>query len=86
MRETFGRHFEENDEEMAVKLRRQIRPGRRNSKPRWRRFLLQSEKCTENHFSWVGHQLDRIFITDVSSPIIFSSMKKYNILFTKIFF
>ena len=45
MRETFGRHFEENDEEMAVKLRRQIRPGRRNSKPRWRRLLLQSENA-----------------------------------------
>jgi hypothetical protein len=45
VRETFGRHFEENDEEMAVKLRRQIRPGRRNSKPRWRRLLLQSENA-----------------------------------------
>jgi hypothetical protein len=45
VRETFGRHFEENDEEMAVELRRQIRPGRRNSKPRWRRLLLQSENA-----------------------------------------
>jgi hypothetical protein len=45
VRETFGRHFEENDEEMAVKLRRQIRPGRRNSKPKWRRLLLQSENA-----------------------------------------
>ncbi|CAB3984595.1 Hypothetical predicted protein [Paramuricea clavata] len=30
---------------MAVKLRRPIRPGRRNSKPRWRRLLLQSENA-----------------------------------------
>ncbi|CAB4003169.1 Hypothetical predicted protein, partial [Paramuricea clavata] len=49
---------------MAVKLTPKIRQGRRTSKPRWRCLLLQSEKCTENHFRWVEHQLYRIFITD----------------------
>jgi hypothetical protein len=84
VRKTFGRNFEENDEEMAVKLTPKIRLCRRTSKPRWRRLLLQSEKCTENHFSWVGHQQYRIFNTDVSSPITFQIWKSI-ILYVRIF-
>ena len=44
LRMTFGGNLEENDKEMAADLRRKIPPGRRDSKPKWRRLLLQSKR------------------------------------------
>ena len=58
-----------NRVEMAKKwgkMRNKIWRGRRNSKSKWRRRLLQSQKCNKNRSSEVGHEQYWIFITHVS--------------------
>ncbi|CAB3984596.1 Hypothetical predicted protein [Paramuricea clavata] len=53
---------------MAVKLRRPIRPGRRNSKPRWRRLLLQSENALK--VTLVGLDINNIgYLLHISKTV-----------------
>ena len=51
---------------MGKKLRNKIWRGRRNPKSKWRRRLLQSQRCNRSRASEVGHEQYWIFITHVS--------------------
>ena len=65
-----SKHLDEIGVKMAKKweknLRSKIWRGRRNSKSKWRRRLLQAQRCHENRSSEAGCQQYWLFITHVS--------------------
>ena len=48
------------------KIAKQNMACRRNPKSKWRRRLLQSQRCNKSRASEVGHEQYWIFITHVS--------------------
>ena len=60
------RKWNKNDEEMGQKLPSICCRRRTNSKSKWRRLLLQSQRCNQNRSSEVGYQQYWAFVKHVS--------------------